>query len=71
MRELKQGVACYMHFYNSERFHESLGYETADSIYASKFSVGELEKVAWREWSTLKPSTNGLDKGAQLRKVCL
>ena len=46
MRELKQGVACYMHFYNSERFHESLGYETPDSIYASKFSVGELEKVA-------------------------
>jgi len=35
-----------MHFYNSERFHESLGYETPDSIYASKFSVGELEKVA-------------------------
>ncbi len=46
MRELKQGVACYMHFYNSECFHQSLGYETADSIYASKFFVGELEKVA-------------------------
>ena len=46
MRELKEGVARYIHFYNSERFHESLSYETPDSIYASKFSVGELEKVA-------------------------
>jgi len=46
MKELKQGVARYIHSYNSERFHESLGYKTPDSIYASKFSVGELEKVA-------------------------
>jgi putative transposase len=46
MKELKQGVTRYMHFYNSERFHESLGYETPDSIYAGKFSVGELEQVA-------------------------
>jgi len=46
MRELKEGVARYIHFYNSERFHESLSYETPDSIYASKFSVGELEDVA-------------------------
>ena len=46
MSELKQGVVIYMHFYNSERFHELPGYETPDSIYASKFSVGELEKVA-------------------------
>jgi len=46
MRELKEGVTRYMHFYNSERFHESISYETPDSIYASKFSVGELEDIA-------------------------
>ena len=69
MRELKEGVTRYMHFYNSERFHESISYETPDSIYASKFSVGELEDIAWREWSTLEPTTNGLDKGAQLRFI--
>ena len=46
MRELKEGVARYMHFYNAERFHESLDYETPDDRYGSKFSVGELEKVS-------------------------
>ena len=46
MRELKEGVTRYIHFYNSECFHESLSYETPDSIYASMFSVGELEQVA-------------------------
>jgi len=46
MGELKVGVVRYMDFYNSERFHESLDYETPDKKYESKFSVGELEKVA-------------------------
>jgi len=46
MGELKEGVARYMHFYNAERFHESLDYETPDDRYGSKFSVGELEKVS-------------------------
>jgi hypothetical protein len=35
-----------MHFYNAERFHESLDYETPDDRCEGKFSVGELEKVA-------------------------
>ena len=46
MGALKEGVDRYMDFYNSERFHESLDYETSDMSYGSKFSVGELEKVA-------------------------
>jgi len=39
MTELKAGLARYLRFYNSERFHQSLDYETPDSIYASRFSV--------------------------------
>jgi len=46
MGELKEGVPRYMHFYNAERFHESLDYETPDDRCEGKFSVGELEKVA-------------------------
>lgn len=44
--ELREGISSYVHFYNTERFHQSLGSATPDSIYASKFSVGELEKIA-------------------------
>ena len=44
--ELKEGIARYVRFYNSERLHQSLGYATPDSIYASKFSVGEQESAA-------------------------
>jgi putative transposase len=46
MRALKEGIARYIHFYNSERFHESPEHETPDRKYQSKFSVGKLEKVA-------------------------
>ena len=44
--ELKEGIARYVRFYNSERLHQSLGYATPDSIYASKFSVREQESAA-------------------------
>ena len=44
--ELREGISRYVHFYNTEWFHQSLGSATPDSVYASKFSVGELEKVA-------------------------
>jgi len=43
LAELKLGVSRYSMFYNSERFHQSLHYETPDSIYASKFPVRKLE----------------------------
>lgn len=46
LKELREGISRYVRFYNSERFHQSLGYVTPDSIYASKFSVGEQEKAA-------------------------
>ena len=46
MGEFKKGVARYMHFYNSERFHESLDYETPDDRYGSKFSVRNITEVA-------------------------
>lgn len=46
MVELKAGIDRYIRFYNSERFHQSLEYETPDTIYGSKFLVKELENVA-------------------------
>jgi len=44
--ELKNGLARYFRFYNSERFHESLGYETPDAIYTGKFVEQRLEAAA-------------------------
>lgn len=44
--ELKIGLARYFRFYNSERFHESLGYETPDTIYVGKFVEQKLEAAA-------------------------
>jgi len=46
MSELKGGLARYMKFYNSERFHQSLEYETPDTIYESRFPVRELKEIA-------------------------
>jgi putative transposase len=43
LAELKLGVSRYIMFYNSERFHQSLDYETPASIYARRFPVRELE----------------------------
>ena len=31
--ELRRGVARYFTFYNSRRFHQSLGYLTPDEVY--------------------------------------
>lgn len=45
MPELKAGLARYLQFYNTERFHQSLEYETTDTIYESKFSIRELKKI--------------------------
>jgi putative transposase len=46
MTELKGGLARYIRFYNSERFHQALEYETPDMIYESRFSIRELKKAA-------------------------
>ncbi len=46
MPELKEGLAHYMKFYNSERFHQSLEYETPDTMYWSRFPVRELKEIA-------------------------
>lgn len=46
LAELKNGLTRYFKFYNSERFHESLGYETPDTIYAGKFVERILEAAA-------------------------
>jgi putative transposase len=31
--EAKNGIAAYIDFYNTERFHQSLDYSTPDDIY--------------------------------------
>jgi len=43
LAELKLAILRYSKFYNSQRFHQSLDYETPDSIYASRFPTRELE----------------------------
>lgn len=41
VRELKDGVARYFRFYNTERFHQGIGYLTPDEMYQS-FQVVDL-----------------------------
>lgn len=45
MTELRDGLIRYFRFYNSERFHESLGYETPDYMYGERFKIG-MEGIA-------------------------
>ena len=45
VRELKDGVARYFRFYNTERFHQGIGYLTPDEMYQS-FQVVDLTKAA-------------------------
>lgn len=33
MKEAQKAIDNYFHFYNKERFHQSLGYDTPDEIY--------------------------------------
>lgn len=44
MIELKEGIRRYFNFYNTERFHQSLGYLTPEIMYES---FSEREDVAW------------------------
>jgi len=45
VRELREGVARYFRFYNTERFHQGIGYVTPDGMYQS-FQVVDLAKQA-------------------------
>lgn len=42
VKELKIAVNKYFKFYNSERFHQSLDYETPNEIYDSVFKVVDI-----------------------------
>lgn len=44
--DLKAGLTKYFSFYNTQRFHQSLDYETPDTIYFGKFTEQRLEKAA-------------------------
>ena len=46
MEELKEGLNKYFFFYNEERFHQSLDYETPDEIYYLAFKKEIFEKIA-------------------------
>ncbi len=45
IKELREGVRRYFHFYNTERFHQSLDYRMPDEMYQS-FQVVDLAKEA-------------------------
>lgn len=42
INELKLAVKKYFNFYNTERFHQSLDYQTPDEIYYSVFNVVQM-----------------------------
>jgi putative transposase len=46
MSELTKGIKKYFEFYNSERFHQSLGYETPDEMHQSFITSEEKNKNA-------------------------
>ena len=46
MDELKTAVKRYFHFYNAERFHQSLEYATPDEIYESVFKNPFVNQAA-------------------------
>ena len=46
MTELRAGLTRYFTFYNGERYHESLAYETPDFIYGERFNSGLIENAA-------------------------
>lgn len=46
MQELKLGLKKYFNFYNTERFHQSLEYDTPDEIYCRAFSDCDEAKAA-------------------------
>ena len=40
--ELYQGLQDYFHFYNTERLHQSMGYQTPDEVYVSACGGGAM-----------------------------
>ncbi len=40
--EARAGIRLWMNFYNSERFHQAMGYKTPDQVYQE--SIGSEEK---------------------------
>jgi putative transposase len=46
VKELKEGVASYFRFYNTERFHQSLDYRVPDEMYESFQTVSLAEQAA-------------------------
>ncbi|SLM18954.1 hypothetical protein SPIRO4BDMA_50469 [uncultured spirochete] len=57
----KESMAKYIHFYNSERFHQSLGYETPAARVRSPLGIQEcnMEEVirfkTLDKWAHLRP----------------
>jgi len=46
VKELREGVASYFRFYNTERFHQSLDYRVPDEMYQSFQTVSLAEHAA-------------------------
>ena len=44
LKKLKEGIKKYFHFFNGERYHQSLNYDTPDEVYYACFSKKAIGK---------------------------
>ena len=45
MQELKHGLRRYFEFFNDERFHQALEYETPNEVYEGRFRLREEQQA--------------------------
>ena len=43
-RELKRGLNNFIKFFNRQRLHQGLDYQTPDSVYYGAFPIREMEQ---------------------------
>lgn len=51
-QEAREGIAAWIHFYNYERLHQSLGYRTPSAIYNNKKEEKNETKEIEKELKT-------------------
>jgi len=68
VNEIERAIEDYFQFYNYERVHQSLSYQTPASVYEAKKSKEVVVIFNWRIYILIKLK-NGLDNGVHLLKL--